>query len=267
MDIRYIDAHCHIQFEQYDEDREELVEEMRREGIAAIVVGCDYASSQKAVALAEKHEHLFAAVGIHPTDTDELFDKDTFRVLAKHPKVVAIGECGLDFFRSGAVDAQEKKRQIMLCGEHIELAAELSKPRIIHARPSKGTMDAYHEIAPLLQKAKQRYPSLRGDMHFFVGGVREAVLFTNLEFTLSFTAVLTFARDYDEVIRRMPLESLLAETDSPYVAPQGRRGKRNDPLSVVDVALKIAELRAEDPDIVRRTLLGTTGKLFRLGYD
>ena len=265
MDTRYIDAHCHIQFEQYDDDREEIVEQMREQGIAAIVVGCDYESSQKAVALAEKHEHLFASIGIHPTDTDELFDIDMFRMLAEHPKVVATGECGLDFFRPETVDASEKERQRALFRAHIALAAELDKPLIIHARPSKGTQDAYQEVLQILADAKKQYPSLRGDVHFFVGGVAEAQQFIALDFTLSFTAVMTFARDYDEVIRTVPLTSILAETDSPYVAPVGRRGKRNDPLAVVDVTLKIVELRGDDPEIVRRTLVSSTEKLFGLG--
>lgn len=262
MELRYIDAHCHLQFEQYDADREDIIEQTLEQGIAGVVVGCDLESSKKAVALAEQHEHLYASVGVHPTDTSEPFDTDDLLALAKHPKVVAIGECGLDFFRPAVVDESEKARQKEAFSRQIILAVEQGLPLIIHARPSKGTMDAYHDVLELLTEAKGAYPDLRGDAHFFVGGPDEAAAFIALGFTVSFTAVITFARDYDEVIRAVPLASILAETDSPYVAPLARRGKRNDPLAVIDVAAKIADIRGEDPETVRRALLANTKRLF-----
>ncbi|HUY05294.1 MAG TPA: TatD family hydrolase [Candidatus Paceibacterota bacterium] len=264
MDIRYIDAHCHLQFEQYDDDREEIIEQMGAQGVAGVVVGCDLESSRKAVELAQMHEHLYASVGVHPTDTGEFFDTDELLALAKHPKVVAIGECGLDFFRPTLVDESEKARQKLTFSRQVVLAAEQGLPLIIHARPSKGTMDAYHDVLELLTEAKKTYPDLRGDVHFFVGGISEAEAFVAIGFTVSFTAVTTFARDYDEVIRTVPLTSILAETDSPYVAPLARRGKRNDPLAVIDVAEKIAEVRGEDPEAVRIALLANTKSLFGL---
>lgn len=264
MIVRYIDAHCHIQFEQYEHDREEIIEQMQEQGVAAIVVGCDLESSRKAVELAEEHEHLFAAVGIHPTDTDESFDTDELLAIAAHPKVVAIGECGLDFFRPTIVDESEKTRQKDTFSRQIILAAERDLPLVIHARPSKGTQDAYQDVLTILTEAKGMYPNLRGDMHFFVGGVAEAEAFTALGFTLSFTAVITFARDYDDAIRAVPLTSILAETDAPYVAPASRRGQRNDPLAVVDVVAKIAEIRGEDLETVRTTLLSNTHCMFSL---
>lgn len=264
MIVRYIDAHCHIQFEHYEHDREKIIEQMQEQGVAAIVVGCDLESSQKAVELAKEHEHLFAAVGIHPTDTDESFDTDELLAIASHPKVVAIGECGLDFFRPTVVDESEKARQKDAFSRQIILAAERDLPLVIHARPSKGTQDAYQDVLTILTETKGVYPNLRGDMHFFVGGVAEAEAFTALGFTLSFTAVITFARDYDEVIRAVPLTSILAETDAPYVAPASRRGQRNDPLAIVDVAAKIAEIRNEDLETVRTTLLENTRRIFAL---
>ena len=262
MELRYIDAHCHLQFEQYDADREDIIEQTLEQGIAGVVVGCDLESSKKAVALAEQHEHLYASVGVHPTDTSEPFDTDDLLALAKHPKVVAIGECGLDFFRPAVVDESEKARQKEAFSRQIILAVEQGLPLIIHARPSKGTMDAYHDVLELLTEVKDTHPDLRGDAHFFVGGVPEAEALIKLGFTVSFTAVITFARDYDEVIRAVPLASILAETDSPYVAPLVRRGKRNDPLAVIDVAAKIADIRGEDPEIVRIALLANTKRLF-----
>ena len=184
MNVRYVDAHCHVQFEQYAQDDAALIERMREEGVAGIVVGVDLESSQKAVALAEKYEHLFASVGLHPNRADEPFDEAAYRALAAHPKVVAIGECGLDYFRPVEVNDEVKNKQKELLQKHIKLAAEADKPLIIHARPSKGTMDAYQDLIEILKKAKTTHQNLRGDIHFFVGGVPEAEAFIELGFTV-----------------------------------------------------------------------------------
>ncbi|MFZ2500589.1 MAG: TatD family hydrolase [Minisyncoccia bacterium] len=265
MEIRYIDAHCHLQFEQYAQDRESVIEQMREQGIAGIVVGCDLETSRQAVELAEKHEHLYASVGLHPNHAEqESFAFEAYRALAMHPKVVAIGECGLDFFRPESQTSDAIKKQKELFSQHVVLAGTLNKPLIIHARQSLGTQDAYHEVIAILKEAKQNYPNLRGDVHFFAGGVKEAEVFIVLGFTVSFTAVITFSRDYDIVLRAVPLTNMLVETDAPYVAPITRRGKRNDPLAVIDVVTKIAEIRGEDLEIVRATILATTKHLFAL---
>lgn len=268
-----MDAHCHLQFDEYAQDDAELIARMREEGVAGVVVGVDLESSKKALVLAERHGHLFASVGLHPNhvrdivspSSDDGLTMSYIRGLAAHPKVVAIGECGLDFFRPVEVNEEIKGAQKELFKEHIALATELDKPLIIHCRPSKGTMDAYHDLIAILKEAKAEHPTLRGDIHFFVGGVAEARAFIDLGFTLSFTAVITFVRDYDGVIRAVPLESILSETDAPYVAPASRRGERNDPLAVQDVVAKIAEIRGEDPEIIRAALLANAARLFALG--
>ena len=264
MTPRYVDAHCHIQFDQYDADQAELIKRMGEEGVAGIVVGVDLESSIKAVAIAERHEDLFVSVGLHPNRADEAFDTEAFRELAKNEKVVAIGECGLDYFRPEEVNDEVKNKQKAILQDQIILAAELDKPLIIHSRPSKGTMDAYHDLLEILKEAKEKHPKLRGDIHFFVGGIAEAEAFIALGFTVSFTAVITFTHDYDEVIRAVPLTSILSETDAPYVAPVSRRGQRNDPLAAIDVVSKIAEIRNEDPELVRTTLLANAKRLFSL---
>lgn len=265
MNVRYIDAHCHLQFAQYDQDRDTLAEQMREEEIMGIAVGCDADSSVKAVELAEKYEHIYASIGLHPNhEPDETFDAGAYRELAKSSKVVAIGECGLDYFRPTEMNEGVKQNQRSLFNDQIQLAAELDKPLIIHARPSKGTQDAYHDVIAVLSEAKKTHPSLRGDIHFFVGGVAEARALIALDFTLSFTAVITFARDYDAAIRSVPLSSILSETDAPYVAPLRRRGQRNDSLSVKDVVAKIAEVRGEEEEMVRRALLENARSLFSL---
>ncbi|HUX81033.1 MAG TPA: TatD family hydrolase [Candidatus Paceibacterota bacterium] len=265
MKTHYIDAHCHLQFEQFADDREDIISQMQEQGVAAIVVGCDFESSQKAVVLAEKHEHLYAAIGLHPTDAGgEHYAASAYRALAAHKKVIAIGECGLDYFRPEEVTDAVKDIQKDIFKEHIQLAAERNLPLIIHARPSKGTQDAYEDVIKILEEEKRADPRVRGDIHFFVGGIREAEAFIALGFTVSFTAVITFAREYDAVVRAIPLTSILGETDAPYVAPLARRGKRNDPLAVIAVVEKIAELRGEDPDLVRTTLAGNTRRVFSL---
>lgn len=266
MKVKYVDAHCHIQFEQYAEDDIKLIERMREEGVAGIVVGVDMKSSKEAIVLTKEHEHLYASVGLHPNRTgQEVFDTDTYRALVKNPKVVAIGECGLDYFRPAEVNEEVKSKQKEILLKHIELATEIDKPLIIHARPSKGTQDAYHDLIKILKEVKVAHGSaVRGDVHFFVGGISEAEALIALGFTISFTAVITFARDYDEVIKSVPLTSILSETDAPYVAPISRRRERNDPLAVIDVVAKIAEIRGELLETTRSTLLANAQNLFCL---
>lgn len=263
--MKYFDAHAHVQFSPFDADREEVLENMRHQEVGAIMVGVDQASSERAVALVEHRDDLYAAVGLHPNDNrKEVFDTEMYRTLAAHPKVVAIGECGLDYYRPEDPE-NEKDRQKELFEKHIAIAVEADKPLIIHARPRKGTMDAYHDLIEILKEHKQVHGErLRGDIHFFVGGVEEAEAFIALGFTLSFTAVLTFTSDYNEVIRSMPLTSILSETDAPYIAPEGRRGTRNDPLAAIDVVRAIARIRGEEEELVRAQLLKNAARVFTI---
>ncbi len=274
MELKYIDAHCHLQFEQYDADRDTLIAQMRERGVAGIVVWCDFESSKKAVELAEQHEHLWAAIGQHPNDNHtELFDASAYRALAASKKVVAIGECGLDYFRPVDATDEVKAKQRELFTEQIELAAELALPLIIHSRPSsakamegKPSYDAYWDLIEILKEAKEGHPKLAGDIHFFVGGVAEMRALNALGFTVSYTAVITFARDYDATIKAAPLDQMLVETDSPFVAPASRRGQRNDPLAVIEVVAKIAEIRGENPELVRAALAANAARLFELPF-
>ena len=247
----------------YDEDREVLATRMEKEAFGGIVVGVDRTSSEQAIALSESHPLLWAAAGLHPNYTEQhAFDTAVFRELAAHPKVVAIGECGLDNCRPENPDAtRAKQREVFEA--HVQLAIELDKPLMIHARPTKGTMDAYKDIIDILAGYKKEHGSkLRGDIHFFVGGIEEARALIELDFTLSYTAVLTFTHDYDEVVRFIPLTHLLSETDSPYVAPVSRRGQRNDPFSVRDVVQAVASIRGESEEVVREAVLANARRVF-----
>lgn len=263
--MQYFDAHAHVQFPLYDEDREDVLRKMHDAGVGAVMVGVDRESSERAIALVAERDELYASVGQHPNDKpDEAFDRDVYLKLAQHPKVVAIGECGLDYYRQEDSEG-ERLRQRELFLEHVAIATALKKPLIIHARPTKGTQNAYQDLISILKEKKQEHgDDLFGDIHFFVGGVEEAQELTALGFTLSFTAVLTFTHDYDEVIRSVPLSSILSETDSPYVAPEGRRGTRNDPLAAIDVVGAIARIREEDEELVRATILENAKRVFRL---
>src|SRR6266403_1889704 len=155
--MRYFDAHCHIQFDGYEEDRDALIAKMQEEAVAGLVVGVNYESSQNAIALAKKHEHLYASVGLHPNDAGiELFEREAFESLAEDVNVVAIGECGLDYFRPGDPEAA-KLTQREVFQRHIDLAAKTGKPLMIHARPRKGSQDAYEDALDMLERTKLEY--------------------------------------------------------------------------------------------------------------
>jgi len=261
MNFKYLDIHSHLQMSDYDSDREVVLVRMKETGVGTIVVGVDYETSKQAVELAEKNEHIYACVGLHPKDNlTEMFDIEAYKKLIQNPKVVAIGECGLDFFRlegdAGKVE-EIKARQKKLFIQQIELALETDKPLMLHCR------DAYREVLDvLIPYKKQAGEKLRGNVHFFAGDVATAREFIDLGFTVSFTGVITFARNYDEVICSLPLESILSETDAPFVAPVPYRGKRNEPAYVLEVVKKLAEIRGEDVEKVRIQLLENTRRIF-----
>jgi len=262
--VKYFDAHCHIQFAQYDEDRDAVIKSMQDAEVGGLIVGTDSTHSKGAVALADG-KTLFAAVGLHPNDKpDEGYDDAFYTELAADLKVVAIGECGLDYFRPEEPGAEEA-RQKDVFARHIQLSVDAGKPLMIHARPSKGSMDAYLDALDMLTSAKREHgDKVRGNMHFYVGDIETTKKFLELNFTFSYTAVLTFTHDYDEVVRYIPLTQLLSETDAPYVAPAPNRGKRNDPLAVREVVKAIAGIRGEDEEVVREAILGNAIRAFSL---
>ena len=263
--MKYFDAHCHVQFPQYAEDREVLLDAMHDAQVGGLIVGVDLESSRTALDLVQGTGTLYAAAGLHPNYTQaQAFDEDAFRELIQDPHVVAIGECGLDYYRPEDM-AGARAMQKEVFQKHIELAVEFQKPLMIHARPSKGSQDAYHDALDMLQSAKREYgDALTGNMHFFVGGIEEARGFVDLDFTMSYTAVLTFTHDYDEVVRFIPRSHLLTETDAPYAAPVENRGKRNDPLAVQRVVEAMAAIRGEDPEAVRVDILKNAERVFRI---
>lgn len=255
---KYFDIHSHLNSGDYKDDLDAVIGRLKETGTHTIVVGTDYDSSEEAVKLADKYEEIYACIGIHPSESKKhvkysktsQFDEELkkFEELARHPKVVAIGECGLDFFHQNKAAFHEKQRQLFL--DQVEFALTHDLPIMIHSR------DAYEELLDILEPLEKEHGAkLHGNVHFFAGDVGIARRFLNMDFTLSFTGVITFARDYDEVIKFASLDRIMSETDAPYVAPAPYRGKRNEPSYVSEVVKKIAEIRGEDFEHVRETLV------------
>lgn len=256
----YIDIHSHLNFENFDQDRDDVIAKLKEQNIWTITVGTTVADSKSAIELAEKHDHLFATVGIHPTHEWKQEDFAELDKLASHPKVVAIGECGLDFFRSGA-DEDSKRQQGILFANQIEIALKHDKPLMIHCR------SAYEECLSVLSAFKTDHElgeRLRGNAHFFAGNWEVAQKFFAFGFSISFDGPITFARDYDEVIKNAPLEMLMSETDAPFAAPVPYRGKRNEPAYVREIVQKIAEIRGEDPETVQKAMVKNAVRIFGL---
>jgi TatD DNase family protein len=236
MEFKLFDSHCHLYMPQFDVDREEVLARMREKEMGAVVIGVDYASSKAALELARKHDFLWSSVGLHPNDTPlEAFDADAFEALARDPKVVAVGECGLDYYRKDP-SPEEKARQRERFEAHIALAAKVNKALVVHCR------DAHEDCFGILQNTgiAQKVPVV---IHFFAGSGELARKYLNLGCYLSFPGPVTYADMYDDSIRAAPMDRILIETDSPYAAPVPNRGKRNEPAFVSGVAAKIAALK------------------------
>jgi TatD DNase family protein len=264
------------------EDCDSLLKEMKDYGVGTITVGTDLKHSKQAVALAQKYEHVYATIGLHPADNvSEKFDTEAFTtLLLENTKIVAIGECGLDyhyidnFFEKDKIEKglthnkdAEADRQQQIFEAQVEFACEHNLPLMLHGRPSRGSMDAYEDMLIILENAKKKHGTrLRGNAHFFVGNIDIATRFIALGFTMSFSGVITFTKDYDDVVRFLPSTMILAETDSPYATPAPFRGKRNSPMYVQEVVAKIAVLRNEPFEEVRMQMLENAKRMFDLTF-
>lgn len=266
-----IDSHCHLQFNAFNQDRLEVINRMRQENINGIIIGGNYEESQQAIALAEK-ENFFASIGLHPIHVEEIndnsqgvvkaekFEKEKFIEFLKNPIVKAIGECGLDYFH--LQDENKKQEQKNIFQAQIDLAKEFKKPLILHIR-DKGDFSSYQDVLDIL-KEKKYFRENIGVVHFFSANWEIAQKFLDLGFYLSFTGVITFTHQYDEVIKNTPVERLLVETDSPYVAPEPFRGKRCEPIYVEYVAQRIAEIKEVSLEEVAKQTTENCIKLFNL---
>ncbi len=262
------DTHTHLGFPQFDSDRERVIERAKTAGIKAIVnVGADLASSQAAVALAEAYPQIYAAVGVHPHDAKTLTGEtlEELRDLANHPRVVAIGEIGLDFYR----DLSPRDKQHQAFQQQLALASEIGKPVIIHDR------DAHSEVMAILRhwiESSHKPAAIShqpvGVLHCFSGDLAMAQEAIELDFYISIAGPVTFknAQGLRELVRQFPLEKLLVETDCPYLAPHPYRGKRNEPAYVKLVAQEVARIQGVSLEAVARITSDNAQALFALKF-
>lgn len=285
----FFDAHTHVQFSGFDADREKVLARAREAGVWMVNVGTQINTSRAAIELAERHaaagdNSIFAAVGLHPVHTDrsfhdaqelgggeavqgftsrgETFDIEEYRRLALHAKTVAIGECGLDYFHC---DGQIRKQKEAFIAQ-AELSIEVKKPLMIHCRNGE-TGNAFADLIEILKF----YKKANGIIHFFTGTPDDARALLDLGFSFTFGGAITFpprkgqaAGSYDEVVKMIPPDRILSETDAPYIAPVPYRGKRNEPTYIPEVVKKLAELKNIAPEKMKTQIWENARRLFAI---
>ena len=249
----FIDTHAHYDSSKFDPDRDSVLSSMPANGVDIIIdPGCDYQSSLAAIELAEKYDFVYAAVGWQPEEWEswDMYSPARVRELAAHPKCVAIGEIGLDYYW----DKEHKELMYEMFVEQLELALELDKPVIIHDR------DAHADCLSIVK----RYPGLRGVFHCYSGSREMAEELLKLGWYLGFDGPITYknARRALEVLEVTPLERILLETDSPYLPPVPYRGERNDSTKLVKIAEKVAEIKGLPLAEVAAATSGNARRLF-----
>lgn len=263
------DSHCHPQFPQYDKDRKEVLKRAQDAGVFMICVGTDLETSKKGIKLAQQHENIWATVGLHPNDNlNEHYDSLIYHNILKKPKVVAMGEIGLDYYRT--TDDSAKKFQRERFEKQLDTAVKANMPIILHSRDAgKGSVGIVHN--DLLKILKNNLPTRLGVAHSFTGTVEEAKKYLDLGFCLGFNGIITFLPagrqvhgQYDDVVRYTPLESILLETDAPYLTPEPYRGSRNEPAYIIEVAKKVAELKRESLEKVIGQTTQNCKNLFKI---
>lgn len=260
--MELVDSHTHLDFPEFDADREEVIKRAWGANIRLIVnVGTDVGSSMESISLAEKYHFIYASVGLHPHDAHLLDEKtgQALKELANHRKVVAIGETGLDYYRNlSPKDAQRKAFAF-----HLELARELGKPLIIHSR--EAHQETLNFLKDFVRDPGKLLPPY-GVMHCFSGSLEMAKEAINLGFFISVAGPLTFqnARKLPVIVREIPLDWLLIETDCPYLAPHPYRGKRNEPAYVRFIAEAVAEIKGLSVEEVGQKMMENARRIFRL---
>lgn len=273
--MAFFDAHTHPQFPAYDDARDEVMKRARRADVKMIAVGTTLGTSRAAIELAEAYpDFVWASAGIHPShynvvryhDANESrvpeaneFNAEQLHELAKHPKVVAIGECGLDAYRIGQMANSEShiERQKEGFLAHIEIAHAVKKPLMIHCR------EAFRELIDTLTANRSLLVSGNpGVVHFMSGSKDDAKQLLDLGFSFTFGGVITFTRDYDELVEMIPADRIVSETDAPYVAPVPYRGKRNEPAYVVETVKRLAELKRIDAEDMKNRIFENASRVF-----
>ncbi len=242
-----IDTHAHLNLPAFKNDRDEVIKRSIENGVEMINVGVDYKTSRIAVDIAEKYENIFAAIGLHPTDSREFFKKENYLELAKSKKVVAIGEIGLDYYRMPKGTGQ---KELLL--KQLDLAKELNLPVIFHCRK------AHNDLLEILDNYDY---DLKGVVHSFTGKWREAKRYLEKGFYLGFNGII-FKLNLDSIIKRAPLEKMLVETDCPYLTPPEAKTKRNEPIFVKYVIKRIAEIKNISYEEVAKVTFENAKNLF-----
>ena len=282
--MQWIDVHAHAHFNAYKEDMDEVITRSLDQGVGMILIGTQKNTSKKGVEVAQQYENVWSSVALHPNHLfpvhidegevpfktrEEKFDYEYYKQLAQQPDVVAIGECGLDWYRipDGKDIEVVKQKQYQVFRQHLDLCEELNLPVIVHCR------DAHDDCADILQEYVEAGKlSRRGLIHCFTGTLEEAQRYIALGFYISFTGIITFPPRKDEgdmsplqrVVQEIPLECITIETDAPYLTPHPYRGKLNEPAYVQHVGEKIAELKGVSVEEVRHVMMKNSTKLFQL---
>ena len=277
MTSNFFDAHTHVQFAAFEKDYKEVIERSLNQGVNLVNVGTQKDTSRKAIELAHEFEGVWAVVGLHPIHTNksyhepqelggnegftsrgEEFDHEFYKKLALDPKVVAIGECGLDYFRikNNELGIKDKQKEVFI--KQIELAKEVGKPLMIHCR------EAFQDLIEVLRTQVSLLNTPPGIIHFFSGKKDEAKILLEMGFYFTFGGVITFTHDYDEIVKIVPLDRILSETDAPYVTPVPYRGKRNEPSYVIEVVKKLAEIKEVSLGEITDQVFQNTVKIFSL---
>ncbi len=258
--MNLIDTHCHLDWNAFDPDREAVINRAVEAGVRRMItIGVDVPSSRRAIEIAEQHESVYAAVGVHPNDCDD-FDVAKLREirsLAQHPKVVAIGEIGLDFYwKKVEHDAQARAFRAQL-----ELAAEIKKPVIIHSR------EAAPDVVMMLEDFAQHTAGLIGTLHSYFDDLAIAQRAFALGFFIGVTGPITFKKSdrEREIVKQVPSDRVLLETDAPFLTPVPHRGERNEPAYVRHVAEMIAKVREQPSEEIARQSTQNAERLFGLG--
>lgn len=275
-----IDTHTHLNLEQFSGDYKEVIDRAFVSNVKAIInVGADMKSSRRAVEIADEiGDGIFATVGSHPHDTENnVFNEVAFTSLAENKKVVAIGECGLDYISSEIPrqakldhvgDNIDKEAQKKLLIRQIDIANRLAKPIVVHCREAYGgenraASSAYDDLISILTSLPQMP---RGVIHCYVGDWVHAQVFLKMGFYLSFTGIITFSKNDHiiETVEKTPLDKILIETDAPWLAPEPYRGQRNEPAYVIEVAKKVAQIKKIPLAEVEAQTTANAIKLFKL---
>jgi len=250
-----VDSHCHLDFDVFDEDRSETIQRARDAGVAAMVTICTRVTKfEEICAIAETDDNIWCSVGIHPHQAEEepVVTVEDLVSRATHPKVIAIGETGLDYY----YDNSPRELQETSFRTHIAASRETGLPLIVHTR------DADEDMAEILEDEMEK-GAFPGVLHCFSSGRRLAERALDIGFYISLSGIVTFknAQDLRDIVKDVPVDRILVETDAPFLAPIPNRGKRNEPAFVADTAARVAELKAMDNQALSAA---STENFFRL---